>query len=179
VARIQLYIAQSLDGYIADSEGGVEWLEAFQSEAGDGEEHGYADFLAGVRAVAMGSVTYMQLLSWDIEWPYPGLPAWIFTHRELPVAKGADIRFASGPVEQVVAEMERATEGNIWLVGGGALVKQFIDARLLDELILFVVPVLLGAGIPLFQGTAPARATLTGTKQHPSGLVELRYTLPR
>ena len=176
MAVVQLYIAQSLDGFIADKDGGVEWLESFNAE---GEDHGYADFLAGVGGVVMGATTYEQALSWDIPWPYHAIPSWIVTHRALPRPHGADVRFAQGPVAEVLAEIEAAAEGNIWLVGGADLVKQFIEGRLVDQLMLFVVPVLLGEGIRLFDGIAPAEATLVGTHEYGSGLVELRYTLTR
>ena len=66
MARTQLYIAQSLDGYIADAEGGVRWLE----ERGQGGDFGYTKFLDQVGAIAMGAATYDQLLSWDVDWPY-------------------------------------------------------------------------------------------------------------
>jgi dihydrofolate reductase len=176
VATVQLYIAQSLDGFIADRDGGVEWLEKWGAE---GEDHGYADFLSGVGGVVMGATTYEQALSWDIPWPYHAIPSWILTHRALPRPQGADIRFAQGEVTDVLAEIEEAAEGNIWLVGGANLVKQFIEARLVDELMLFVVPVMLGEGIPLFQSIAPTEAKLVGTKEYGSGLVELRYSLER
>jgi dihydrofolate reductase len=176
VGRVQLYIAQSLDGFIADAEGGVAWLESFNVE---GEDHGYAAFLSDVAAVVMGATTYSQVMSWDIAWPYQGLPTWVLTHRELPVPHGADIRFAQGDVGRLVAHMEGETSGNIWLVGGADLVRQFVAARLLDELRLFVAPVLLGGGIPLFQGVEPTDAKLVGTREFGTGLVELRYELER
>jgi dihydrofolate reductase len=176
VATVQLYIAQSLDGFIADGDGRVEWLEKFNAE---GEDHGYADFMSGVGGVVMGATTYEQALSWDIPWPYHAIPSWILTHRALPRPKGADIRFAQGEVADVLAEIEEAAEGNIWLVGGANVVKQFIEARLVDELMLFVVPVTLGDGVRLFQNMAPTEAKLVGTREYGSGLAELRYSLSR
>ena len=74
MALRQLYIAQSLDGYIADADGGVGWLEA----AGGGEDYGYDAFFRGVGALAMGAATYEQLLSWGV-WPYADVPTWVFT----------------------------------------------------------------------------------------------------
>jgi len=176
MGRIQLYIAQSLDGYIADADGGVAWLEAFNVE---GADHGYAAFLSDVAAVMMGGTTYAQVLSWDIGWPYEGLPTWVLTHRELPLPHVGDVRFAQGSVSAVVEEIERETDGNIWLVGGADLVRQFLEARLLDELILFIAPVLIGSGTPLFGGAPPGDAKLVGTKEWGTGLVELRYELER
>ena len=171
----QLYIAQSLDGYIADEEGGVGWLE----EAGGGEDYGYAEFFAGVGAIAMGAATYEQLLGWGV-WPYGDVPTWVFTHRSLAVPPGADVRFTDRRAGDVVADLDDAAGGgNVWLAGGASLVKQWIDERLLDELILFVVPVLLGGGIQLFERTRPSRLELEEAKGYRTGFVELRYSLAR
>jgi dihydrofolate reductase len=175
MALRQLYIAQSLDGYIADEEGGVGWLE----ERGQGGEFGYTEFFDRVGAVALGAATYEQIVSWGIEWPYAGKPTWVFTHRELAVPKGADVRFTDRPPREVVPEIERETGGNIWLVGGGSLARQWIDERVLDELILFVVPVLLGRGVRLFGETVETDLDLTKAKAYENGFVEVRYRLPR
>ena len=116
MARTQLYIAQSLDGYIADAEGGVRWLE----ERGQGGDFGYSDFLEQVGAIAMGAATYEQILSWGIDWPYAGKPTWVFTHRELRTVPNADLRFTSAPIAEVHRELLEAADGkNVWIVGGG------------------------------------------------------------
>ncbi len=173
----QLYIAQSLDGFVADEQGGVRWLE----EAGEGGDFGYDEFLRGVGAVAMGSATYEQLLSWGIPWPYPDIPNWVFTRRELETPQAADVRLVEGSPRDHIAEIDAsAGERHVWLVGGPDLVRQWIDERLLDELILFVAPLLLGRGIPLFQGTVPTAAVLTDVKAYPpTGFAELRYRFAR
>ena len=174
MALRQLYIAQSLDGYVADDEGGVRWLE----EAGGGEDYGYSEFYSRVGAVALGAATYEQLLSWGAG--YGDIPTWVFTHRELAVPPGADVRFTDRAPSEVVAEMDEAAgEKNVWLVGGAALAAQWIDERLLDELILFVVPLLLGGGVRLFERTRRTKLELVATKPYATGLVELRYRLER
>jgi dihydrofolate reductase len=176
VALRQLYIAQSLDGYIADEEGGVRWLE----EAGGGEDYGYSEFYSRVGAVALGAATYEQILAWGV--PGYDVPTWVFTHRDLavPPDTDADIRFTDRAPSEVVAAMDEAAgEKNVWLVGGAALAAQWIDERLLDELILFVVPLLLGGGIRLFERTKRTKVDLVDTKPYKTGLVELRYRLER
>lgn len=170
---VQLYIAASLDGFIADKDGGVGWLEAYNQ----GGDHGFVEFAKGVGATVMGATTYEQVLGWGR--PYGDAPTWVFTHRELPVLEGADIRFTDRPPADVVAEIERETDKNVWLVGGGVLVKQFLDARLVDELILGLVPELLGEGIPLFPNVRPAKADLVEAKPYPSEIVMLTYRFPR
>ncbi len=169
---IVLYIAASLDGFIADAKGGVAWLERFNVE---GEDHGFGRFMSEVDAVVMGATTYQQDVARG-EWPYGTRSTWVFTHRELPTPEGATVRFVSGPVADVVASI-RESEREIFLVGGARLVAQFLSAQAIDELILFVVPVLLGAGVRLFSDTGPAAADLIHAKSYSTGLVELRYRL--
>ena len=151
--KTQYSTATSIDGYLADSDGSLDWL--LQFEETEDQEEDYAQFIDQVGAVAMGSTTYEWLvehedLPEDPElWPYE-VPAWVFSSRELPVVDGADIRFVEGDVAPVHAEMVRAADGkNVWLAGGGDLVGQFHDQGLLDEIILAVAPVTLASGAPL------------------------------
>jgi dihydrofolate reductase len=179
VGATRYYLAQSLDGYLAEADGGIDWLEGYEGEAdlpgADLLEGTYDEFIAGVGALAMGSTTYEFLLGLD-SWPYAGLPAWVFTSRELPAIEGADIRFASGPVAPGHAEMTAAAgERDVWLVGGGDLAIQFAAEGLIDELILTVVPVVLGSGLPTFAGRVAQGLTLTGARPYRNGMVELRY----
>ena len=176
----QYYVAQSLDGYIAEPDGGLDWLTGYPSEGGgpSGATDGaYDRFFAEVGALAMGSGTYEWMLDRVDTWPYEGLPCWVFSSRELPAFAGADLRFANGSVadahEQLVAA---AGERNVWLVGGGRLASQYVEAGLLDELILTVVPVVLGDGLPTFAGRhADPPMRLTGAKPFKNGMTELRY----
>ena len=110
----------------------------------------YEAFIADVGALAMGSTTYEWVLDHESgKWPYE-LPCWVFTHRELPVVPEARIEFTSGDVATVHEQMVDAAAGrNVWIVGGGDLAGQFADAGLLDEVIVYIAPVALGAGAPL------------------------------
>jgi dihydrofolate reductase len=117
----------------------------------------YGEFIAGVGALAMGATTYEWVLDHEFKdkapsewkWPYE-VPTWVFTHRDLPVVPAARIDFVSGEVAPVHEEMVAAAgDRNIWVVGGGDLAGQFADARLLDEVIVMIAPVTLGAGAPL------------------------------
>ena len=176
------YLAQSLDGYLAEADGGIDWLEGYEGEAAltgtDLLDGTYEEFIAGVGVLAMGSATYDFLLGLN-SWPYEGLPAWVFTSRSLPVIEGADIRFASGPVAPHHAEMTAAAgDRDVWLVGGGHLAAQFAAEGLIDELILTLVPVVLGSGLPTFAGRLAEPLTLTGVRPYANGMVELRYRFP-
>jgi dihydrofolate reductase len=173
VRKVQLYIARSLDGFIADAGGGIDWLEPFQVA---GEDHGYGAFMADVGAVAMGAATYEIDSGWDT-WPYAGRPTFVFTHRTHPVPDGADVRFVSGPVADVLPLLDAATDRNVFLVGGADLVRQFLEAGALDELHLFAVPLLLGAGTALFERSPRLDAALLDTARYSTGIVGLRYAL--
>jgi dihydrofolate reductase len=182
--KTQYYTATSLDGFIADANHSLEWLFQF----GDPDETTYPAFIRDVGAVAMGSTTYEWVLrhlgdptaGLPPTWPYEQ-PSWIFSSRELPTVPGADIRFVRGDVRPVHAEMMQAAGGkNLWIVGGGELVGQFHDAGLLDELIVTVASVTLGAGAPLLPRrivTPPLK--LLATNALGSAMVELRYEVQK
>ena len=151
----QYYTATTLDGFIADPDNSLDWLFTRRREE-DGPQN-YGDFIAGVGALAMGSTTYEWILDHefagkepaDWKWPYE-IPCWVFTHRRLPVVPGAPIEFTSADAATVHAAMVRAAgDRNVWIVGGGDLAGQFADAGLLDEVIVSIAPVTLGAGAPL------------------------------
>ena len=151
----QYYTATTLDGFIADPNNSLDWLFTRAREE-DGPMN-YGDFIADVGALAMGSTTYEWILDHefadkdpaDWKWPYE-IPCWVFTHRQLPVVPDARIEFTSTDVATVHEEMVDAAGGrNVWIVGGGDLAGQFADVGLLDEVIVYIAPVTLGAGAPL------------------------------
>ena len=151
----QYYTATSLDGFIADPDHSLGWL--FTRDQDRAGPLNYAEFIAEVGALAMGSTTYEWILDHEFadkdpsewKWPYE-IPCWVFTHRELTVVPDAKVEFTSEEVPAVHAEMVRAAGGkNVWIVGGGDLAGQFADAGLLDEVIVYLAPVTLGAGAPL------------------------------
>lgn len=175
------YTASSLDGFIADADNSLEWLLRLGGTEPPGD---YAEFIAGIGAVAMGSTTYEWLLEHHIHldapepapWPYEQ-PAWVFTTRSLPAVPGADIRFVRGDVRPVHREMVAAAGGkNVWLIGGGELVGQFHDNGLLDELIVTIASVTLGAGAPLLPRviTSPPLSLLSA-RAYGDEFVELHY----
>lgn len=182
--RTQYYSATTLDGYIASTDDSLEWLFSL----GDPEPSTYTEFIREIGAIAMGSATYEWLLRNAINppggpptpWPY-AQPTWVFTRRELPRVEGADIRFVAGDVRPVHASMAQAAAGkNIWVAGGGGLVGQFLDAGLLDDIIVQVASVVLGSGKPLLPRTIVAPPlTLQGVQMLGPRFVELRYEVQR
>jgi dihydrofolate reductase len=151
----QYYTATSLDGFIADADNSLDWLFT-RNQDREGPLN-YTEFFAAVGALAMGSTTYEWILDHEFKdkdpaewkWPYE-IPGWVFTHRDLPVVPDAPIAFTAADVADVHEEMVRAAgDKNVWIVGGGDLAGQFADAGLLDEVIVYIAPVMLGAGAPL------------------------------
>jgi dihydrofolate reductase len=171
VPEIIYYVAASLDGYIATSDGGIDWLSAYNTE---GEDYGYSDFYQSVDALVEGSKTYEQVLSFG-EWPHPGKPCWVFTRRRLEVTQ-PEVTLTSGIPADVVAELHKRGLRRVWLVGGAQLAAGFRAHGLIDEYIVSIIPTVLGSGIPLFGSSGPKEdLKLVECKPYPSGLVQLRY----
>jgi dihydrofolate reductase len=171
MTRTQYYTATAIDGYIADPDNSLDWLFEVAAEPGDRFDR----FMDGVGAIAMGATTYEWVLAHDrvadrpeewLRW-YGRRPCWVFSHHDLPGVPGVDIRFVQGDVRPVHAEMVEAAGGrNVWLVGGGELVAAFADQGLLDDIVLGVAPVTLGAGAPLLpRRLTGGRLRLTGVEQ--------------
>lgn len=190
MSRTQYYCAMSLDGYIAEADDTLEWLMKYEgSFAGDVVEPikgAYDRYYAGVGALVMGSKTYEFILEHEGKggrWPYEGKPTWILSSRDLPrlQGEGVDVRIVNAKVPDLYDEMvAAAAERNLWVVGGGNVASQFADAGLLDEVLVTVVPVVLGEGKPLFDRRVPGGPMqLTGTHPFDSGMVELRYEIRR
>jgi dihydrofolate reductase len=154
MSKTQYYTATSIDGHIADLNNSLDWLFEVESE----RSFEFSTFFADVGAFAMGATTYQWVLDHEgvLDQPqnwhrwYGDTPCWVFTHRDLPRVPGANISFVSGDVRPVHEAMVSAAQGkNVWLIGGGELVGTFADRGLLDEIILGVAPVTLGAGAPV------------------------------
>lgn len=178
--KTQYYTASSIDGFIATADDSLDWLFPL----GDINETSFPTFIAEVGAIAMGATTYEWMLTNIVgagsTWPY-SQPTWVFTHRDLPLVAGADIRRVEGDVRVVHAQMAAEAGGsNVWIVGGGDLAGQFFDAGLLDELIVQVGSVTLGSGKPIFpRFVATPPMQLVSARAIGTGFAELVYVLPR
>lgn len=182
MARTQYYTAASIDGFIADRDNSLDWL--FQAGSSASKEDRFADFFAGVGAMAMGARTYEwaveheRLLEDPGKWQqwYGSVPCWVFTHRRLPAVPGADLVFARGHVRGVHGDMMKAAGSrNVWLVGGGDLVGQFAEQGLLDEILLQIAPVMLGEGTALLPRRLSASELTLAAVGHDAQFVFLAY----
>jgi dihydrofolate reductase len=182
--KTQYYTATSLDGFLADRNNSLDWLMQF----GDEGTSDYPDFIKDVGALIMGSTTYQWMLDNHVRpgtdreqaWPYTQ-PTWVMTSRSLPKVRNADIRFARGDVRPVYGEMVAAASGkNLWIVGGGELVGQFHDHGLLDEIIVTIASVTLGAGAPLLpREIVKPPLKLRSATMINEAFVQLRYDVSR
>ncbi|HEX8746431.1 MAG TPA: dihydrofolate reductase family protein [Pyrinomonadaceae bacterium] len=172
MANVILYIAASLDGYIARKDGGIDWLSMVETPETD---YGYADFYRTVDAIVVGSKTYEQALGFD-QWPYPGKTTYVFTRRELTTDRD-DVVFTSASPDAVISGIESKGLSRIWLIGGAELTASFLRLRLVDEFIISVIPIILGEGIPLFLHPYPEqRLKLNYAQQYPTGLVQMSFS---
>jgi dihydrofolate reductase len=172
VVKASVFIATSLDGFIARANGDLDWLPP-----GGGEEHGYDAFMATVDALVIGRKTYETVLAFD-QWPYGEKPVFVLsTGRLAPAPVGALVEHMSGAPAEVVSRLAARGVQHVY-VDGGITIQRFLEAGLIQRLIITHIPVLIGTGIPLF-GPIQRDITLThvGTRQYASGLVQSEYVI--
>jgi dihydrofolate reductase len=170
---IRGYIATSVDGYVADKDGGIDWLRAF-----DDVDYGYDAFISEIDTVVMGRRTYNQIPSLGIGWPYLDKRGFVATSSPLTQRYPGVEAWAAG-VDKLIARLRQGGRGDVWVVGGPQLQWAFIEAGALERLDLFLIPVLLGDGIPLFPRTTSGLKTLIldSVEMLPKGMVRLVYRL--
>lgn len=165
--RFSVFIATSLDGYIARTNGAIDWLAIVHPVD---EAHGYQAFMASVDAVVLGRGTYNTVLGFD-QWPYPGKRVVVMTHHPAAARQGEE--FFSGSALELAA---RLRETQRVYVDGGKVVSQFLAAGLIDDVTISVIPIILGDGIRLFSGgEGEHRLELESHRSWPSGMVQMRF----
>ena len=140
MTKILVYIASSLDGYIARENGDIDWLP-------ESSESSYDTFYKSIDTVIMGKTTYDQVLTFG-EYPYKDKKSFVFTRTNKN--NDENVEFVSD-VEKFVKDGFSGAGGNIWLVGGAKIIASFLKLGVVDEIITTIIPVLLGKGIPLFR----------------------------
>lgn len=176
---VTLYIAMSLDGYIADRDGGVDWLAG--QDSGVESDYGYSAFEAGVDTVVMGWNTYHQLVTQlsPGRWIYDRLHSYVITHRALPPAEGITFT-AESPCALIRRLREEAGRG-VWICGGAGIVRPLVAEDLIDVYHISVIPTILGEGIPLFapqERTIPLHLERTESSNGITGLIYRRRQPP-
>ncbi|WP_050180356.1 dihydrofolate reductase family protein [Domibacillus robiginosus] len=151
-----LYIAASLDGFIAGKDGNVDWLDDVE---GDGSDNGYLSFYETVDTLLMGRGTYEKVLELTDDFPYAGKKCFVLSRTMK--GKTDQVTFTD---EALPTVLEKA-EGTVWIVGGGQVVQECLNHRLLDELFIAVIPKVLGGGIPLFPPGTEASLSLVDAEK--------------
>ena len=164
----KIYVASSLDGYIADANHSVDWLLPFQTI-----DYGYEAFLASCSTIIMGSRSYQTAKVFG-NWPYPNQKSVVLTSQTLtdlpPNTKTANSLDAA-------IEAAKSSRGDTWIMGGSQVMGAFLDANAIDHMEIYVIPILIGSGTPLFtrKTTTPIQLTLTATHQYQNGVVRTVY----
>lgn len=173
--RVRVFVAVSLDGFVAGESDDLSWLPT-----GDGEPEsnsdalGFNEFIENVGVILMGRRTYDVVTAFNVPWPYGDREVWIATHRPLdPIAPLVKPVTGSMP-ELVRSALETAAPRDVY-VDGPALIRQVLDADLIDEVILTVVPTALGKGVSLFAGTSRRHEfSILSHHRYGNGIIQLR-----
>lgn len=170
--KIKLYIAASIDGYIAGNDGDLDWLMKYPitSEI----NYGYDDFYQSVDTVIVGGQTYRDILNMDFIWPYKDKTTYVITHN--PADSKENIHFISDNIIETISRLQKDEGKDIWLVGGGILVTMLLNQDMIDEMIITTIPVILGNGVPLFPATPKeSQWNLTGSNTYSNGVIQTIY----
>jgi dihydrofolate reductase len=170
--KIILYISTSLDGRIAEPDGGLDWLTEFPNS--EKTDYGYKDLLASVDTIIMGGRTYREMLNMDVILPYPKQITHVVSHTNW--GEKDNIKFITKNIIETISELCNQKGKDIWLVGGGELISMLLAADLIDEMQICYFPVILGKGILLFpEQSKESKWELTSNKTYNSGVLMVKY----
>ncbi|MFK7969294.1 MAG: dihydrofolate reductase family protein [Bacteroidia bacterium] len=171
--KIKLYIAMSLNGQIAQKDGSVQWLEDIPNP--EQSDYGYFAFYDSIGTTIQGNSTYQQILGWDIDFPYADKENYVLTSN----ADAVDteyVRFVRSDHSNFIKNLKETEGDDIWLIGGGGANTSLLNAGLIDEIHIHVMPIILSDGIALFSAFPKETSLqLIDSKSYPSGVVEMRY----
>jgi dihydrofolate reductase len=169
--KVILFIAASTDGYIAKPDEDLSFLSIVEKEA---EDYGYSEFINGVDTVIMGRKTYDWIMKEISRFPHPDKAAYIITHTPRP--DRGNIKFFTGNPKDLIQKLKGEKGKNIFIDGGSEIIDIFLRENIIDEMILSIIPILLGDGIRLFrEGRQEIRLKLMDSRCYDTGLVRLHY----
>jgi dihydrofolate reductase len=172
--EIKLYIATSIDGYIVRQDGDLDWLMKYPINSET--NYGYDSFYKSVDTVIMGGQTYRDILSMDVLWPYKDKIAYVITRN--PMSEKENIRFITENVVESIAELWKEEGKNIWLVGGSKLVTMLLNQDMIDEMIITIIPVILGSGILLFPDNPKESGwSIKENETYKNGVFQITYKI--
>ena len=170
--KVILYIAMSLDGFIATENNELDWLSIVESP---NEDYGYEKFIQSVDTVIMGRKTYDKVLSFGVEFPHKGRKCCVISRTRDGVDE--NVEYYSGDIKNLIEDLKNIEGNNLFIDGGAEIVNELLKLNMIDEFIISIIPIFLGSGIRLFKdGRLRQRLNLKSTKEFKSGLVQLWYT---
>lgn len=173
---IKLYIAASIDGYIARNDGDLDWLTKYPINPDT--NYGYDDFYKSIDTVIMGGQTYRDILNMDFVWPYKDKTAYVITRNSMGVKE--NIHFITENIVEEISKLREEKGKDIWLVGGGELTAMLLKQDMVDEMIITIIPILLGNGIPLFPNSLKELAwELQESMSYDNGVLKTTYIRQR
>lgn len=173
--KIKLYIAASLNGKIAKPDGSVDWLESIPNP--EHTDHGYADFYKKIDTTIQGYSTYDQIISWGIDFPYANKTNYVVTRKQ-DIRDTEFVKFITHDHVEFIRKLKEKKGKDIWLIGGGQVNKMLLNEGLLDEIQVFVMPIILQEGKELF-GNLPKETNLSliRSRTYSTGAVEILYAV--
>ena len=168
MTKIWIYIAASLDGFVANEDGSIDWLP-------ENPKSSYNAFYKSVDTVIMGKTTYEQVRTFG-EYPYKDKKSFVFTSASK--SKDDNVKFVSN-LEKFARDGFPGTGKNIWLVGGSKTIASFLNIGIVDKIIVTVIPVLLGKGIPLFQNIEKQKKLKLVKTERYGQMVDLHYKVSK
>lgn len=170
--KIKLYIAASIDGYIARIDGDLDWLMEYPINPET--NYGYNDFYESVDTVIMGGQTYRDILNMDFVWPYKDKTTYVVTRNSMGAKE--NVHFVTENIIETISELRNQEGKDIWLVGGGKLIVMLLNQNMVDEMIITTIPVVLGNGIPLFpEQSKESQWKLQDCTGYKNGVVQVTY----
>ena len=175
MSEIRLFIATSLDGYIARENGSLDWLVNIPNPSQT--DHGYNEMIESTDVIVMGRKTYDGVLGFGIEWPYEKCKTFVLSGKPDFVPSTANTFVLNNIESGTIDFLRTQSSKNIWLAGGGSLVTQFLNLGAIDEMTISIVPIILGKGIRLFPATPiETQFKTVKTELFDTGIVNLVYS---
>lgn len=171
--KIKLYIAASIDGYIARPDGDLDWLTEYPNP--EKTDYGYNEFYDSVETIIMGGRTYHSILAMDVKWSYEGKTVYVVTRT--PGNDTEHIKFISDNIIETITSLKSAPGKDIWLVGGGELTAMLLNNGLVDEMIITIIPTVLGGGISLFQQSIQSEWDVIQLLKFNNGVIQTTYKI--
>lgn len=169
---VSIFLAMSIDGYIAEPDGNLDFLDSI--DHGE-EDYGYHKFVSEVDTVLLGRHTYDKVMSFNVEFPHKDRKCYVFSNTLSNDETNQNVEFVNKPPDELINEIRNGGSKGIYCDGGANLIDQLHNDSLIDRYIISIIPVVLGSGISLFEHASKANLKLINSKSYPSGLVQLTY----